>query len=218
MRKLDFYTIDLAYVSYLKQAELAKRGFSRVPNMEYGKERKQKFLCGVVLSVNDVEYYVPVSSFKEQKPDNFLILADNGKAVSSLRFNYMFPIPKGLASVRRIADEPDLAYRRLLAQELRYCIKHQEQIQKLAERTHRRVLLGKNAGLVLNSCDFRLLEESCKSWEKNNTKETSQETSEAIESNGKPSIRAQLKKLQKQQSESAEIKVAERKSKTDQSL
>lgn len=177
MRKLDFYTIDLAYVSYLKQAELAKRGFSRVPNMEYGKERKQKFLCGVVLSVNDVEYYVPVSSFKEQKPDNFLILADNGKVVSSLRFNYMFPIPKGLASVRRIADEPDLAYRRLLAQELRYCIKHQKQIQKLAERTHRRVLLGKNTGLVLNSCDFRLLEESCKAWEMDNTKEPATGTS-----------------------------------------
>ena len=47
MRKLDFYTIDLAYVSYLKQAELAKRGFSRVPNMEYGKECKQKFLVTV---------------------------------------------------------------------------------------------------------------------------------------------------------------------------
>ena len=218
MRKLDFYTIDLAYVSYLKQAELAKRGFSRVPNMEYGKERKQKFLCGVVLSVNDVEYYVPVSSFKEQKPDNFLILADNGKVVSSLRFNYMFPIPKGLASVRRIADEPDLAYRRLLAQELRYCIRHQEQIQKLAERTHKRVLLGKNTGLVLNSCDFRLLEESCKSWEKNNSKEPIQETSEAIESNEKPSVRVQLESFQKTQTESTEIKVAERKSKIDQSL
>ena len=218
MRKLDFYTIDLAYVSYLKQAELAKRGFSRVPNMEYGKERKQKFLCGVVLSVNDVEYYVPVSSFKEQKPDNFLILADNGKVVSSLRFNYMFPIPKGLASVRRIADEPDLAYRRLLAQELRYCIRHQEQIQKLAERTHKRVLLGKNTGLVLNSCDFRLLEESCKSWEKNNSKEPIQETSEAIESNEKPSVRVQLESFQKTQTESTEINVAERKSKIDQSL
>ena len=60
MRKLNFYTIDLAYVSYLKQAEMVKRGFSRVPNMEYGKVRKQKFLCGVVLSVSDVEYYVPV--------------------------------------------------------------------------------------------------------------------------------------------------------------
>ena len=218
MRKLDFYTIDLAYVSYLKQAELAKRGFSRVPNMEYGKERKQKFLCGVVLSVNDVEYYVPVSSFKEQKPDNFLIRADNGKVVSSLRFNYMFPIPIGLASVRRIADEPDLAYRRLLAQELRYCIRHQEQIQKLAERTHRRVLLGKNPGLVLNSCDFGLLEESCKSWEKDNTKEPIQETSDIEEPDEKPSIRAQLKRYQNQLNELTDKKVAERKSKTDHSL
>ena len=49
----------------------------------------------------------------------------------------------------------------MLAQELRYCIKNQETIQKLAERTYKRVLLGKDLGLVANSCDFILLEKKC---------------------------------------------------------
>ena len=49
MDKLNFYTVDLPYVTYLKNAELEKRGFSRVPNMDYGVQRKPKFLCGVVL-------------------------------------------------------------------------------------------------------------------------------------------------------------------------
>lgn len=65
-----------------------------------------------------------------------------------------------MISERIIADEPDRAYRALLAQELRYCIKNQETIQHLAERTYRRVLLGKNPGLVANSCDFGLLEQA----------------------------------------------------------
>ena len=164
MDKLNFYTVSLDYVSYLKDAESAKRGFSRVPNTEYGTERKQKFLCGVVLRVNDMEYYVPVTSYKQKKPDNFLIVADNGKVVSSLRFNYMFPIPPNMAVIRRIADEPDAAYRALLAQELRCCIKNQERIQRLAERTYKRVKLGKDPGLVINSCDFTLLEARCRSW------------------------------------------------------
>lgn len=165
MEKLNFYIADFSYVDYLKEAELAKRGFSRVPDVNYGQHRKPKFLCGVVLQVNSVNYYVPVTSYKKQKPDNFLIIANNGQAVSSLRFNYMFPIPPDALTVRNIKNEPDQAYRSLLAQELRYCINNQDTIQRLAERTYKRVLLGKNIGLVANSCDFLLLEEKCREWQ-----------------------------------------------------
>jgi len=166
MDKLNFYTVDTDYVQYLQKAETDKRGFCRVPNMVYSEKYKQKFLCGVVLQVNNVNYYVPVTSFKQQKPDNFLVIADNGKVVGSLRFNYMFPVPDNLVAVRVIANEPDAAYRSLLAQELRYCIKNQQIIQHLAERTYKRVLLGKNPGLIANSCDFLLLEEKCTSYNK----------------------------------------------------
>ncbi|MDE6063770.1 MAG: type III toxin-antitoxin system ToxN/AbiQ family toxin [Lachnospiraceae bacterium] len=164
MDKLNFYTVDLEYVQFLKKAEQAQRGFSRVPNVEYGENRKPKFLCGVVLQVNNVDYYVPVTSYKQQKPDNFLIKADNGQVTSSLRFNYMFPIPKNLVTERKIAGEPDLAYRALLSQELRYCINNQETIQHLAERTYKRVNLGLDNGLVTNSCDFKLLEQKCQEY------------------------------------------------------
>jgi len=161
MEKLNFYTVNADYVQYLQKAEQEKRGFSRVPNMIYSEKYKQKFLCGIVLHVNDVDYYVPVTSYKQQKPDNFLIVADNRQVVSSLRFNYMFPIPKSLVAVRVIGDEQDRSYRALLAQELRYCIKNQNAIQKFAERTYKRVLLGKDLGLIANSCDFLLLEQKC---------------------------------------------------------
>lgn len=174
MEKLNFYTVDLNYVQYLKDAENQTRGFSRVPNMVYGSFRKPKFLLGVVLNVNGVDYYVPVTSYKTKKPDNFLIHADNGAVTSSLRFNYMFPIPKDMVSERVISSEPDAAYRSLLAQELRYCIKHQAEIQKLAERTYKRVLLGKDPGLVANSCAFTFLEGTCKAWVKEHTPEKEQ--------------------------------------------
>ena len=163
---MNFYTVDVEYVLYLKEVEENKRGFSRVPNMVYSDKYKQKFLCGIVIQVNDVDYYVPVTSYKQQKPDNFLIVADNGQIVSSLRFNYMFPVPKELVAIRVIVDEQDRAYRALLAQELRYCIKNQSIIRKLAERTYKRVLLGKDLGLVTNSCDFLLLEQKCAEYVK----------------------------------------------------
>ena len=43
MDNLNFYTVDQKYVKYLQNAEIEHRGFSRVPNMDYGKYRKQKF-------------------------------------------------------------------------------------------------------------------------------------------------------------------------------
>lgn len=161
MENLNFYKVDLDYVSFLKKSETEHRGFSRVPDMDYGKQRKPKFLCGIVLQINGWDYYVPVTSYTEQKPDNFLICAKNGQTVGSLRFNYMFPVPKALISERKIASETDRAYRALLAQELQYCIKNQEEIRRLAARTYKRVLLSKNPGLIANSCDFLLLEKQC---------------------------------------------------------
>ena len=161
MKKLNFYTVDFDFIKFLQDEEIRKRGFSRVPNMEYGSGRRQKFICGVVLQINEMDYYVPVTSYRIQKRDNFLILADNGQTVSSLRFNYMFPVPKELIAVRNISEEYDRAYRSFLSQQLRYCIKNQSTIMQLAERTYKRVLLGKDIGLVVNSCDFKLLEEKC---------------------------------------------------------
>ena len=86
--------------------------------MDYGKQRRQKFLCCVVLQVANINYYVPVTSYKQQKPDSFLIMSDNGEVLSSLRFNYMFPVSGKFLKERLIDKEPDPRYRSLLSQEL----------------------------------------------------------------------------------------------------
>ena len=123
---LNFYLVKKDYVEYLRSEEKAVRGFTRVPDLKYGYPYKQKFLCGVVVEVNGLSYYVPVTSYKQKKPDNFLILSKSGNVVSSLRFNYMIPVPPGSISIREIKNEPDIKYRALLAQELRYCIIHHD--------------------------------------------------------------------------------------------
>ena len=177
MDKLNFYTVDNDYIEFLKNAEQEKRGFTRVPNMAYGEQRKPKFLCGIVLQVNDVNYYVPVTSFKIQKPDNFLIKAKNGKIVSSLRFNYMFPVPETVLRVKSITEEEDPKYKILLSQELKFCNTNRENIKQLAQRTYKRVLRGFDKGLVINSCDFLLLEKKCKEFVISEQKEVAKQNS-----------------------------------------
>jgi len=70
----------------------------------------------------------------------------------------MFPIPKGLATIHVISEEPDRAYRALLAQEFKMLHKKSNHHTVVSRRTYKRVLLGKDIGLVVNSCDFQLLE------------------------------------------------------------
>ena len=57
---MDLFFYDADYVKYLKAAEKTKRGFTRVPDVEYENERKM--VCGAVLEMNGYKYYVPVSS------------------------------------------------------------------------------------------------------------------------------------------------------------
>lgn len=150
MDKLKFYIVPNSYVDYLQKAEIQKRGFSRVPNLDYGEDHKQKFVCGIVLNINNINYFAPTTSYKVKKPDNFLILNSNGdKVVSSLRFNYMFPVPMEILTLYSFKTISDVKYRTLVQQEYRYCVDNQEDIRKSAYRTYKRVLLGKDKGLVL---------------------------------------------------------------------
>lgn len=68
---LSFYDIDKDYVKYLQKEEMNERGFTKVPNIEYP-GNLPKFTCGVVLDVHEYKYYVPVSSYKMQKPDKYI--------------------------------------------------------------------------------------------------------------------------------------------------
>ncbi len=86
------------------------------------------------MSVNNVDYYVPFSYYDRQQEDNILIKVDyhkKTKVAGSLRFNYMFPVPKK-------------------------CL-----IQKKALKTYNRVLKGDDEELLKNSCLFLVLEEAC---------------------------------------------------------
>ena len=162
--KLKFYDVPNDYIAYLQKAEINARGFSRVPNMAYSSNQYRKFVCGIVFKIENINYFAPVTSYKTQKPDNFLIKDKKGKTLSSLRFNYMFPVPLEVVSLKDFKSINDMKYRNLLNIEVKYCQEHKDEIIRLAQRTHKRVMIGKNPGLVHNSCNFKLLEQKCQEY------------------------------------------------------
>jgi len=163
---LSFYDVDKNYVDYLKQVEIKERGFSCVPDIEYGGNRK--FLCGVVLEVNEHKYYVPVTSYRTKQSENILIVIGKDKhnnVKGSLRFNYMFPVPENCITERIIKNEPDSGRRIFLNAQLRFCISNAKTILNQAKRTYLIVTRELNEGLLSNSCMFKLLEAACAEYE-----------------------------------------------------
>ena len=56
--KLNFYDIDSKYTDYLREYD------DKIPYINYNS--RDKFLWGIVLSINNTNYYVPVSSNKNK--------------------------------------------------------------------------------------------------------------------------------------------------------
>lgn len=162
--KISFYNVEEEYIQFLKEAEINERGFTCVPNMEYN--TNDKFVYGVVMNINDVDYYVPFSHYDKQQEDNILIKVDYHKKIKvagSLRFNYMFPVPKRcLTPLIFSAFSEDRKI--LLRKEYKSCLHLLPQIQKKAAKTYQRVISGKDEELTNNSCMFLLLEKLCKEY------------------------------------------------------
>lgn len=152
-----FYDVD--YVKYLKATEKVKRGFTRVPDVEY--ENEHKMVCGVVLEINRYKYYVPVSSYKK-KTNNLLIrLEDNNfnQVKDSLRFNYIS---------RRDFNRETPGRKGFPRRQWVYCNSITDDIKHMVEDTYNSVLSGKDSSLANASCDFKLLEDAARNYKPGN--------------------------------------------------
>ena len=89
--RLKFYEVDSEYINYLKM-----NVDNKIPNIEYDKHKK--FFCGIVLTINNFNYFAPVPSYNKKAHTVFLIMDKDRKTkelkpISSLRFSFMFPCP-----------------------------------------------------------------------------------------------------------------------------
>lgn len=153
---LKFYEVDSEYIKYLKE-----NGDEKIPNIDYKKHKK--FFCGIVLTINNFNYFAPVSSYNKKVHTSFLIMDKDKetkklKAISSLRFSFMFPCPIEYLSQKDFSKE-DEKYRNLLRKELRYCNKNREKIKKLANEVYK-LGLKEETRKKFNICNFKKLEET----------------------------------------------------------
>lgn len=145
-------------------------------------EKDNKPFLGVLFNINDIEYFVPISSNRKEKlqkmfdtyvatnnkPIDMFFIEElkNGKRnlLSVLNINNMIPIVEDAKIYFDIRGDKDFS---LLRKEIDFCNKHKDEITKNSLRIHKAVTSHTWASLEKRCCDFELLEEKCKEYNKN---------------------------------------------------
>ena len=167
---MNWYIVDKKYINYLTQFD------ARVGYVEYGE--RLKLHVGILLTIENFHYYVPISSgkLKHQKMSNsldFHKLQDEstGYLYAVLNINNMIPVPNScitqlkynhLEEFRSFKNEQEKTdYIYLLQKEKALIDKFQDILQNKALKLYQRCTSNPNSSLASRCCNFKMLEEKC---------------------------------------------------------
>lgn len=134
MAELKLYKIDKQYLDYLRKFDI------KVPKADYEFDgKRQKLYCGVVLSIDSYQYFVPLShQIKKNYETVFPILANNSKEIAVLNFKFMIPVADNsliqnvkLSNLNKSNPE-DSKYIELLSTELQFIKLNEADIKEKA--------------------------------------------------------------------------------------
>ncbi len=129
---MDWYVIDKNYIKYLTQFD------SRVGYVEYG--NRLKLHVGILLTINEFHYYVPISSPKPK----------HQKMSNNLDFH-------------KLQDETT-GYIYLLQKEKALIDHIQQALQNKALKLYQKCMAKPGSSLATRCCNFKMLEEKCNSY------------------------------------------------------
>lgn len=156
---LSFVTVDSKYCDFLRKAD---------PCIPYTANQKEKRpFVGVLLSINDKEYYAPLTSPKPKhlsmKNSVDFVKIDQGK-LGAINFNNMIPIhsdclKKVDLSILPNDSKSDKDYKMLLGDQLDWCNKNKDFIINKAVKLHAIISQDKaHDSLKKRCCNFPVVE------------------------------------------------------------
>lgn len=119
-----------------------------MPNVTYA--NRNKFLYGSVLTINEMNYFVPISSkVKKNQEYNLNIKIDDKRksVVGSLRFQYMIPVPAECLQMLIIDNFTAQSDRIKISKELKFCRKNKDKIHNYALKAYSNVTNKNNLDL-----------------------------------------------------------------------
>ena len=158
---LQIYEVMPAYIDYL--LPYAPHIFQN-HNTHHSNSRKY---IGIVLKVQRLNYFIPLSSFKTNKHKRMGESVDfiKVKDYAVININTMVPVPEGQYWLADIDSVKEPQYKAILHAELREIKKLENRIRKNAEIVYTHKLrYGNSTLLAKRTNDFKKLEELCKEY------------------------------------------------------
>ena len=167
--KFKWYIANSKYVNYLRKYD------NMVENINY--VSKLKPYIGIILFINDFNYYVPISSpknkhYKMKEDIDFIKIVKGDRIIGILNINNMIPISnidieildyKKINNYRNFDSEKEKRlYISFLSCELRLINNKIEKIKESAMKLYNEKINNPNSKISKRCCDFKLLEEKCK--------------------------------------------------------
>lgn len=158
MEKLKFYNIDDNYIKYLYEFD------KKVP---FNKDNKRPYI-GIVLEINGTKYFAPMFSPKKQhsKYKSNATYIRIGEGLGILRLNNMIPVEDKNLKYINFNDIKDNKYKYLLIQQNNFIQRNTEKIRENANKLYKFVTIDKKVFFTNLCCNFELLEEKCKLYNK----------------------------------------------------
>ena len=172
--KLKWYIADKEYVNYLRQFD------EKVENIDYN--TKLKPYIGILITINEFNYYVPISSAKEKhykirEGMDFIKIMQDDKIIGVLNLNNMIPILDENVEVLKYkeienyrdfgSDKEKTLYISFLSFELNLINDKMEKIKKSAMKLYNEKINNPISNISKRCCNFKLLEEKGQLYNKN---------------------------------------------------
>ncbi len=160
MRGLKLYEINPAYIKYLIQ-------YQEHLFVSDGDKYSRKYI-GVVLRINEMNYFAPLSSFKPKHKKmkecvDFIKICD----FAVINLNNMVPVPIGEYRLVDVNGTKDLHYRYLLQAESREINRQKKRIIRNADIVYKHKLRnGISTSLAKRTNNFVELEKRCREYSK----------------------------------------------------
>ena len=172
---MKLYEITDEYINYLRKFD------NKVyDNKEENRKVMRKYL-GIVLNINQLNYYIPMSSPKKSDYKNNDIRksvipiiriisneeVDNIPVLKgTLRISNMIPVPDSELILYEPKNEKNKNYKILIEKELEFIGKNEELIKKYANILYKQKMNNYDVSYIKNVVDFKLLEEKCIEYKK----------------------------------------------------
>lgn len=181
MKKLKLYTVDTDYTKYLYDID------NRVMYWERDTYKSERKYIGIVLRINDFEYFAPLSSPKDndyyyKKGEKLVkkntipiirLVTSEGQLLGKIKLSYMIPVKQEQLTLYDINNEKDHKYKSLVIKEMVCIRKCREEITKNALVLYNQKMNGYDNVSYLDSVlDFKRMEDACRKYSSKNISDT----------------------------------------------